>query len=248
MAKHSAPTKGITRLTALAVAGAIAATSAATAPAASANPAEELYSLSTNVASNLSSGLPVDHLGRPTEAARQQIMNMVNQPWVPQEIRAIVTQALGFVSDNEGGEIEIPENAPDIAQFAWPTRADRCIGGTSASIGSAFAVPGPAGLPLPGVEAGQSAFVFTALGTGPLAEQQNTGMQVQWANLSNFTHGTTVLGNTGINPDGPSTISGVANTGRGLIVAVLSGGLTTSTDNGSANCTFAPTAVVFDVR
>lgn len=73
-------------------------------------------------------------------------------------------------------------------------------------------------------------------------------MTVQWANLSNFTHGTTTLSNTGINPDGPSTISGVADTGRGIIVASMSGGLTTSTENGSANCNFIPTAVVFDVR
>lgn len=247
--KRFAPGKGIKRLTSLAVAGTLVASSLAGAPAATANPAEDLYNLSNDIAVNLSSTLPVDHLGRPTEAARQQIMDAVNQPWVPQEIRNIVTQALGFVSGDGGeGGVDIPENAPDIAQFAWPTRADNCIGGTSASVGSAFAVPGPAALPLPGVAAGQSAFVFTALGTGPLAEQQNTHMQVQWANLSNLTHGTTVLGNTGINPDGPSTISGVANTGRGLIVAVLSGGLTTTTDNGGANCVFAPTAVVFDVR
>lgn len=246
MAKRSALNRGTKGLIALAVAGALAATSM---PVAAANPAEDLYNLSSDISSNLSSGLPFDHLGRPTEAGRQQIMNAVNQPWVPQEIRDIVSQALGFISgDGEGGEIEIPENAPDIAQFAWPTRAENCIGGNLASVGSAFAVAGPADLPLPGVEPGQAAFVFTALGTGALAEQQNTGMQVRWANLSNFTHGTTALGDTGINPDGPSTISGVANTGRGLVVALLSGGLTTSTDNGSANCTFAPTAVVFDVR
>lgn len=246
MAKRTAPRKGITRLTALAVASAIAVTSA---PVASANPADQAFNLSSNFASTLSSGLPVDQWGRPNAQARQQIMNMVNQPWVPQEIRDIVSQAMGFVS-GEGGEpgVDIPENAPRIAQFAWPTRAENCIGGNSASIGSAFAVPGPADLPLPGAEAGQASFVFTALGTAPLAEQQHAGMQVQWANLSNFTHGTTVLGDTGINPDGPSTISGVANTGHGVIVAILSGGLTTSTDNGSANCIFAPTAVVFDVR
>ena len=246
MAKHSAHIRGLRALTAIAVTGALAAVAS---PTASANPAEDLYNLSTGIASNLSSGLPIDNLGRPTEAGRQQIMNTVNQPWVPQEIRDIVTQALGFVSgDGEGGDIEIPENAPDIAQFAWPTRADNCIGGTEASVGSAFAVPGPAALPLPGVNAGQTAFVFTALGTGELAQQQTAGMRVQWANLSNFTHGTTVLGDTGINPGGPSTISGVANTGHGLIVAVLSGGLTTSTDNGDANCMFLPTGVVFDVR
>lgn len=244
VAKRFASNRGLKALTALAVAGALAATSA---PAATANPAEDLYRLSSDISANLSSGLPFDHLGRPTEAGRQQIMNAVNQPWVPKEIKDIVNQALGFVSD-DGDQSMIPENAPDIAQFAWPTSAQNCIGGHSASVGSAFAVAGPAALPLPGVDAGQAAFVFTALGTGPLAEQQNTGMHVRWANLSNFTHGTTALGNTGINPDGPSTISGVANTGRGLVVAVLSGGLTTSTDNGSANCNFAPTAVVFDVR
>lgn len=237
-------TKTLPRL--LTVAAALAITLPATPVASAVTPVEQAF----NASSNLSSGLPVDQWGRPNEQLRQQIEQAVNQPWVPQEIKNIVSQAMGFITGDgsEGGDIEIPDNAPRIAQFFWPTRSENCINGNSAAVGSAFAVPGPADLPLPGAGVGQTSFVFTALGTGPLAEQQSTAMTVQWANLSNFTHGTTTLSNTGINPDGPSTISGVADTGRGIIVASMSGGLTTSTENGSANCNFIPTAVVFDVR
>ncbi|ALC05498.1 hypothetical protein CDES_05305 [Corynebacterium deserti GIMN1.010] len=236
-------TKNTTRL--LAVAASVALAFPAIPVASAVTPVEQAF----NISSNMSSGLPVDQWGRPNEQVRQQIQQAVNQPWVPQEVKDIVSQAMGFISgDGDGGEIQVPNDAPRIAQFFWPTRAENCIGGNSASVGSAFAVPGPAPLPVPGVGEGQTSFTFTALGTGPLAEQQNTAMTVQWANLSNFTHGTTTLGNTGINPDGPSTISGVADTGRGIIVAYTSGGLTTTTDSGSANCNFIPTAVVFDVR
>ena len=234
MAKH------ISRLLAVAAALAVAPVT----PVASAvTPVEQAFSSAS------SQGLPFDHLGRPNEQLRQQIQQAVNQPWVPQEVKDTVSRALSFISgDGDGGEIEIPENAPRIAKFFWPTRSENCINGTSASLGSAFAVPGPAALPLPGVNADQSAFVFTALGTGALAQHQQTELTVHWANLNNFTHGSTKLGNNGINPEGPSTVSGVANTGRGLIVAYVTGGLTTTTDSGSANCTFAPTAVIFDVR
>ncbi|ANE03683.1 hypothetical protein [Corynebacterium crudilactis] len=239
-------TKTLPRLFAVAAALAVAIPATPVPVASAVTPVEQAF----NTSSNLSSGLPVDQWGRPNEQLRQQIELAINQPWVPQEIKNIVSQAMGFITGDgsQGGDIEVPADAPRIAQFFWPTRAENCINGNSAALGSAFAVPGPAGLPLPGAREGQSSFVFTALGTGPLAEQQNTAMTVQWANLSNFTHGTTTLSNTGINHDGPSTISGVADTGRGIIVALLSGGLTTSTDTGSANCNFIPTAVVFDVR
>lgn len=231
-------------LTALAVAAAIGLSGAA--PAGAQTSVDLAYNLSTANAGNL----PLDQWGRPTEQFQQQIRDTVNQPWVPREIRDIVGQALDFTTGTGGSDpgVELPADAPRIAQFIWPTRAENCIDGNSAALASAFAVPGPAGLPLPGVGEGQSAFVFTALGTGPLADPQRTALQVQWANLSTLTHGTVALGDTGINPDGPSTVSGVADTGRGVIVAVLSGGLSTATGTGHADCIFAPTAIIFDVR
>ncbi|MFP7366053.1 hypothetical protein SFC07_09810 [Corynebacterium callunae] len=225
---------------------ALATTIAFATPAAHAiSPVEQAF----NYTSNLSSGLPLDQWGRPNEQVRQQVLQAVNQPWVPQDVKNTVTQALGLISETPAeSEISIPENAPRIAQFFWPTRAENCINGNSASVGSVFAVPGPAALPLPGAGVGQSSFVFTALGTGALARDQHSTMQVQWANLSTLRYGTTTLGNTGINPEGPSTISGVADTGTGIIVAIMSGGLSTTTEGGQAECNFAPTAVVFDVR
>lgn len=232
----------IKRITAVA----LAATVAFATPAAHAiSPVEQAF----NYSSNLASGLPLDQWGRPNEQVRQQIQQALNQPWVPQEVKNIASQALGLISETPAeSEVAIPEDAPRIAQFFWPTRAENCINGNSASVGSAFAVPGPAALPLPGAGVGQSSFVFTALGTGALAPEQQSTMKVEWANLSTLRYGTTTLGNTGINPAGPSTISGVADTGTGIIVAIMSGGLSTSTEGGQAQCNFAPTAVVFDVR
>ncbi|WP_245802245.1 hypothetical protein [Corynebacterium pacaense] len=219
-------------------------TAASTAVPASASPVDDAYAFSQN----LSSGLPVDQWGRPNQQVRDQIAALAAQPWVPAEVRGIIAQALGFLDGGGEPGVEIPKGAPRIAQFAWPTRAENCIAGDSASIGSAFAVPGPADLPLPGAGPGQTSFVFTALGTGPLAAEQQSKMQVQWANLSTLTHGSTVLGNTGINPEGPSTLSGVADTGSGVIVAVLTGGLSTAVQDAPVTCNFAPTAVIFDVR
>lgn len=242
-----APRTALRSITALAVAAAIGLTQT---PVATAQRPATSMDLAYGLSSNLAPVIPLDQWGRPTAQFQRQIRDTVNQPWVPQEVRDIVEQALAFTGGTGGTEpgVELPADAPRIAQFLWPTRAENCIGGTSAALASAFAVPGPAGLPLPGVAEGQSAFVFTALGTGPLADPQHTRLEVQWANLSTLTHGTVALGDTGINPDGPSTVSGVADTGRGVIVAVLSGGLSTTTDTGHADCVFAPTTVIFDVR
>ena len=110
-------------------------------------------------------------------------------------------------------------------------------------MGSAIAVPGPAEIPAPGAAEGQTAFVFTALGTAPAAPEQG-GMTVNWANINTLRTGATSLGNHGINPDGPATLSGTADTGHGTVVAVVSG--TVHTEDGP--CTFIPTAAIIDAR
>jgi len=105
----------------------------------------------------------------------------------------------------------------------------------------------PAKLPVPGVPENHTAFVFTALGTGALAEQQRGEMTVQWVNMNTLKHGVAPLKYNGINPSGPATVSGTAETGRGTIVAWLSGTINTKEKNAEgaetvANCTFTPTA------
>ena len=183
----------------------------------------------------------VDNLGRPTPEILNQVEEFAGQPGMPAEVSATLLQAVSFFrGDGESGA-PLPENGPVFTQFGWPTVATNCIGGTSSAVGTAIAVPGPAAIPLPGVGNGQTAFVFTANGTGPASAVQNTTMRVNWMNVSTGAMGETPLGPTGMNPDGPGTVNGLADTGSGPVVAVLSGGVTTDEESGPANCEFAPT-------
>ncbi|WP_460490817.1 Rv1157c family protein, partial [Corynebacterium nasicanis] len=91
--------------------------------------------------------------------------------------------------------------------------------------------------------AGQTAFVFTALGTAPAAATQG-GMHVNWVNINTLQHGAVPLGNHGINPEGPATLSGTADTGHGTVVAMVSGRVHTA----DGPCDFIPTAAIIDAR
>ncbi len=187
---------------------------------------------------------PLDELGRPTPDTLHHIREFAAQPWLPDEVSdAILSAAAFFAGENGDGGPPLPENGPVFTQFYWPTVSGGCIDGELDAVGSAIAVPGPADIPVPGAGPGQTAFLFTALGTAPATADQGD-MRVQWFNLNNFRHGVTPLENYGINPDGPATVSATADTGHGLVVAVLSGDVRTL----DATCSFLPTAAVIDVR
>lgn len=195
-------------------------------------------------AAQASSQGPLDQLGRPTPQTQTQVRDFANQPWVPADMRNAILSALAFSSgDNGDGGPPLPENAPTFTQFYWPTVSGSCIGGELDAVGTAIAVPGPAEIPAPGAAAGQTAFVFTALGTAPALPEQG-GMNVTWFNLNTLQNGVTPLGNYGINPDGPATLSGTADTGHGTVVALVSGDVRTE----DATCTFIPTAAIIDAR
>ncbi|MBI8988405.1 hypothetical protein JDV75_01305 [Corynebacterium sp. CCM 8863] len=191
---------------------------------------------------------PLDHLGRPAPHILQQLRDLAAQDFLPEKIRGMLLAAVSFFEGGGEPGAPIPEDAPVFAQFGWPTVAENCIGGESRATGTAIAVPGPADLPLPGVPAGHATFVFTALGTERVAENQRDSMQVRWINISNLRTGVTPLTYTGINPDGPATVAGTADTGSGTIVALLDGGVTTTGDDGDSTCRFLPTTGIFDVR
>ena len=107
----------------------------------------------------------------------------------------------------------------------------------------------PAKLPLPGVKAGEVNFVFTGLGTGKVAKHQKAPMNVRWINLNTGKVGLTKLGYNGINPDYPATVNGAAKTGRGTVLALLEGGVTTyEKESGNTHCSFLPTAAMINVR
>ncbi|BCN77864.1 hypothetical protein RE0346_15240 [Prescottella equi] len=166
---------------------------------------------------------------------------------LPPELKSTLERVITFLDGSGGGGPEIPQDGPVIAQFLYPTVGKGCIAPSSDSVGTALAVPGPAHLPPPGPGAGQAGFVFTALGTAKAAPNQ--GMTVSWINVDNGRRETQPLTTEArINPDGPATLSAIANTGPGRVLAVISGDLTTEPD-GSApiTCNFLPTVGMFAV-
>lgn len=186
--------------------------------------------------------LSFDHLGRPSAATLDHLRGVADAPWLPAPARDTLHAAIIFFEGSAGGGVPLPEDAPKFSQFIWPTTADKCIGGEHRATGSMIAVPGPATLPVPGVPETQAAFIFTALGTGR-ADEGHSGMTVHWMNLNNLRFGATKLTAQGINPEGPATVSGIANTGPGQVVAIAIGGVSTE----GHHCNFIPTAGMFTV-
>lgn len=92
--------------------------------------------------------------------------------------------------------------------------------------------------PRPGPTAGQTAYVFTAVGTPAPAAEQKLPLNVTWVNLTNGRSGSATLKpNPGINPQGPTTLTAIVDTGSGSIMSTIFGQVTTL-DN---QCTFMPT-------
>lgn len=184
----------------------------------------------------------LDELGRPTEPVLQAVEDFSQQQWIPEETRGTIARVVGFFRGTGEPGTPLPENGPAIAQFAYPTLMENCIGAEETAVGAATAVAGPAELPLPGVPAGQLGFVFTALGTEGVAENQAQPMTVEWLNINNGRRGTTELTYNGINEGGPATVNGVADTGPGQVLMLMRGGVTTDLeDGGTANCVALPT-------
>ncbi|MFF0528987.1 hypothetical protein ACFYT3_11400 [Nocardia amikacinitolerans] len=192
---------------------------------------------------------PADIANGPQSAILDQARILLNTLNLPPQIKSTLERIITFLDGSGGGGPELPEDGPVIAQFLYPTIGKGCISPTADSVGTALAVPGPATLPPPGPEAGQTGFVFTALGTKAPTEQQNPPMTVQWLNLDTRQSGVQALTSEAkINPDGPATLSAIVNTGRGRIVAVVGGSLTTQApDAAPRTCSFLPTLGFFTV-
>lgn len=195
-------------------------------------------------ASSLSSHRYLDELGRPTPYTQAKVNEFADQPYVPQDVANALRSAVSFFGGTgDLGGPPLPADAPPFTQFYWPTVSSNCIGKGLHSTASALVVPGPATSPAPGAGPGQATFVFTALGT-PAAARDQGELKVYWINLNTFRTGVTPLGNNGINPAGPATLSGTASTGPGRVLAVVDGQVRTTANV----CAFAPTAASFSVR
>ncbi len=127
---------------------------------------------------------------------------------------------------------------PPTQDFMYPSLSNGCLKDGGNVIATAIAVAGPAKIPAPGPAAGQMAYVFTAVGTPAPAAEQKLPLNVTWVNLTTGRSGSATLKpNPAINPQGPTTLTAIVDTGPGSIMSTIFGQVTTL----DKQCTFMPT-------
>jgi hypothetical protein len=129
-------------------------------------------------------------------------------------------------------------DAPPTQDFMYPSISNGCLKDGGNVLATAISVAGPAKIPAPGPGPGQTAYVFTAIGTpGPAAEQK-LPLNVTWVNLTTGKSGSAALKpRPDINPEGPTTLSAIVDTGAGSIMSTIFGQVTTT----EKQCQFLPT-------
>jgi hypothetical protein len=129
-------------------------------------------------------------------------------------------------------------DAPPTQDFMYPSISNGCLKDGGNVLATAISVAGPAKIPAPGPAAGQTAYVFTAIGTPAPAAEQKLPLNVTWVNLSTGKSGSATLKpRPDINPDGPTTLSAIVDTGSGSIISTIFGQVTTT----EKQCQFMPT-------
>jgi hypothetical protein len=129
-------------------------------------------------------------------------------------------------------------DAPVTQDFMYPSISNGCTKDGGNVLATAISVAGPARIPSPGPGPGQTAYVFTAVGTpGPGAEQK-LPLNVTWVNLTTGkSGGATLKPQSDINPDGPTTLTAIVDTGSGSIMSTIFGQVSTT----EKQCQFMPT-------
>ncbi|MGB3482298.1 MAG: hypothetical protein WBB07_08775, partial [Mycobacterium sp.] len=129
-------------------------------------------------------------------------------------------------------------DAPPTQDFMYPSIGNGCLADGGNSIATALSVAGPATIPTPGPKAGQTAYVFTAVGTAGPAQVQKLPLNVTWVNLTTGKSGSATLKpRSDINGDGPTTLTAIVDTGSGSIMSTIFGQITTT----EKQCQFMPT-------
>jgi hypothetical protein len=129
-------------------------------------------------------------------------------------------------------------DAPPTQDFMYPSIGSNCLADGSSSLATALSVAGPAKIPTPGPGPGQTAYVFTAVGTPGPADVQRLPLNVTWVNLTTGKSGSVTLKpRSDINPQGPTTLTAIADTGSGSIMSTIFGQVTTT----EKQCQFMPT-------
>jgi hypothetical protein len=129
-------------------------------------------------------------------------------------------------------------DAPPTQDFMYPSISNGCLQDGGNVLATAITVAGPAKIPAPGPAAGQTAYVFTAIGTPAPAAEQRLPLNVTWVNLTTGKSGSATLKpRPDINPDGPTTLTAIVDTGSGSIISTIFGQVTTI----EKQCQFMPT-------
>jgi hypothetical protein len=129
-------------------------------------------------------------------------------------------------------------DAPTTQDFMYPSISNGCLSDGGNVLATAISVAGPATIPKPGPGAGQTAYVFTAMGTPGPAAVQKLPLNVTWVNLTTGKSGTATLKpQADINPAGPTTLTVIADTGSGSVMSTIFGQVTTT----EKQCQFMPT-------
>ena len=129
-------------------------------------------------------------------------------------------------------------DAPPTQDFMYPSISNNCGGDGGTVMAPVLSVAGPAKIPAPGPQAGQTAYVFTAIGTSGPADVQKLPLNVTWVNLTTGKSGSATLKpQPDINPQGPTTLTATVDTGSGSIMSTIFGQVTTK----DKQCQFMPT-------
>jgi hypothetical protein len=129
-------------------------------------------------------------------------------------------------------------DAPPTQDFMYPSISNNCGVDGGNVLAPVLSVAGPAKIPAPGPAAGQTAYVFTAIGTSGPADVQKLPLNVTWVNLTSGKSGSATLKpQADINPQGPTTLTATVDTGSGSIMSTVFGQVTTK----DKQCQFMPT-------
>lgn len=188
---------------------------------------------------HLPTGVNPQHAAGPAAAAPNPEVPVVVPPPAPAPgaVPVALSQPAGGPAPAAAATPYDP-NTPPTQDFMYPSISNGCLKDGGNVIATAISVAGPAKIPTPGPSAGQMAYVFTAVGTPAPAAQQKLPLNVTWVNLSNGKSGSATLKpNPGINPQGPTTLTAIVDTGPGSIMSTIFGQVTTL----DKQCTFMPT-------
>ena len=129
-------------------------------------------------------------------------------------------------------------DTPPTQDFLYPSISNGCLADGGNVLATAISVAGPARIPAPGPGPGQTAYVFTAVGTPAPAAEQKLPLNVTWVNLTTGKSGSAALKpRPDINPNGPTTLTAIVDTGSGSIMSTIFGQVTTT----EKQCQFMPT-------